>query len=99
MRFKKFDTGPQHAVATEDIFQLLKKHAGSVTAEEMLAIAANLVGKLIALQDQRVMTPEIAMRPACGPCVRAGRRAHLRCARPRLAVYRRPGVSLWVPAR
>ena len=28
---------------------------------EILAIAANMVGKLVAMQDQRVVTPAIAM--------------------------------------
>jgi hypothetical protein len=52
---------PAHEVAFQDLNALLAKHADEMTAEEMLAVAANLVGKLIALQDQRTMTPDRAM--------------------------------------
>jgi len=53
---------PEHEVAYQDLAALLNRHAASVTALELLAIAANMVGKIVALQDQRVTTPEKAMR-------------------------------------
>lgn len=53
---------PEHEVAFQDVHALLAKHADKLTAAEMLAVAANLVGKLIAFQDQRRMTPEEAMK-------------------------------------
>lgn len=52
---------PEHEVVYQDLAALLRKHADEVTALEVLAIAANMVGKLIALQDQRVTTPDVAM--------------------------------------
>jgi hypothetical protein len=51
----------QHEAAYEEIAVLLDRYAGTMTALEMLAVAANLVGKLVALQDQRVTTPAQAM--------------------------------------
>lgn len=47
---------PEHEVAYQDVCELLRKHAGKLTAAEVLAVAANLVGKLIAMQDQRAMS-------------------------------------------
>lgn len=38
----------------------MKRHQ-HLTPAEMLAIAANMVGKLVAMQDQRTMTPAVAM--------------------------------------
>ena len=52
---------PEHEVAYKELCALVGKHAASITAIEMLAIASNLVGKLIALQDQRTMTRDTAM--------------------------------------
>lgn len=51
----------EHTLAYEDIAALLKRHAGKLTALEVLAVASNMVGKLVALQDQRVVTAEVAM--------------------------------------
>jgi len=52
---------PVHLVAYEEVKALLTRHGDNVSALEMLAIAANLTGKLIALQDQNKITPEVAM--------------------------------------
>lgn len=52
---------PGHEVAYQDIAALLNRHTGDLKAIEVLAIAANMVGKLVALQDQRRTTPEQAM--------------------------------------
>lgn len=52
---------PAQEVAFQDLLGLLHKRQADVTAEEMLAIASNIVGKLVALQDQRYMTPAMAM--------------------------------------
>jgi hypothetical protein len=52
---------PEHEVAFRDLLRLLSRHADKVDAEEMLAIAANMLGKLIAMQDPRTMTREKAM--------------------------------------
>lgn len=53
---------PEHEVAFRDICALVNKHAADMTALELLAIAANMVGKIIALQDQRTTTPEMALK-------------------------------------
>ena len=53
---------PEHQVAYEDLCALVNKHADKVSAEELLAIAANMVGKLIAFQDQCTMSQERAMK-------------------------------------
>ena len=52
---------PEHQVAYDDLAALLRRHADKLTAEELLAVAANMLGKMIALQDQRTMTPDQAM--------------------------------------
>ena len=53
---------PQHEAFYQDFAALLKKHTGELPAIDMLAVAANLVGKLVAMQDQRKITPEVAMK-------------------------------------
>lgn len=45
----------------DDAVALLDKHGAHLDAKDMLAIAAHLVGQLIAMQDQRTMTREVAM--------------------------------------
>lgn len=50
-----------HQAAYADICTILRKHAGTLSGLEVLAIAANIVGKLVALQDQRTVTPAQAM--------------------------------------
>lgn len=57
---KAFAAKSCHVVAYDDLVALLRKHEGKVSAIEMLAIAANVVGKLAALQNQRGVTSEIA---------------------------------------
>lgn len=52
---------PEHEVAYQDICALVSKHAAKVSAMELLAIAANMLGKLVAMQDQRVVTPREAL--------------------------------------
>lgn len=59
--FKRIETKPEHEVAYQDLVQLVRKHADKLTAAELLAIAANILGKLMAMQDQRTMTPNRAM--------------------------------------
>lgn len=50
-----------HEVAYKDLLILIGKHSNNLTPLELLAIASNLVGKLVALQDQRTITPADAM--------------------------------------
>ena len=53
---------PKHTAFRDDLVAVLRKHGDQVTAPEMLALAAHLTGQLIALQDQRTMTPDQAMQ-------------------------------------
>jgi hypothetical protein len=50
-----------HKAFRLDAIALLKKYTGELDAIEMLAMAAHLVGQIIAMQDQRKMTREIAL--------------------------------------
>jgi hypothetical protein len=58
---RTFIAKPEHEVAYQDIVQLVRKHADKLTPAELLAVAANMLGKLMAMQDQRTMTPGRAM--------------------------------------
>lgn len=58
---KKKDTKPDHKIAYSEITALLARHADKMSAMEILAIASNLVGKLLAMQDQRTMTPQAGL--------------------------------------
>lgn len=51
----------EHEVLYQDLCRLVNKHADKLTSLEVLAVAANMVGKLIALQDQRSVSPEMAL--------------------------------------
>lgn len=52
---------PEHEIAYQDMIALLRRN-DKLSAIEMLAIAANMVGKLMAYQDQRTVTPKMAIR-------------------------------------
>lgn len=58
----KVQARPEHTVFRNDLVAVLKKHGDTLTAPEMLALASHLVGQLVALQDQRTVTPEMAMK-------------------------------------
>ncbi len=53
---------PEHEIAYQELCNLVNKHADKLSALELLAIAANMIGKLIALQDQRLVSPAQAMQ-------------------------------------
>lgn len=61
MKTKRHIARPEHEIAYQDIVALVRKHAEHLSSVEMLAIAANMLGKLLAHQDQRTMTSEVAM--------------------------------------
>lgn len=52
---------PEHEVAYQDLCALVNRHADKLSALELLAVAANMIGKLAALQDQRTVSPAMAM--------------------------------------
>jgi len=43
------------------LLDVMKQHGAELAADQLLAVAAHLVGQLIAMQDQRTMTPTMAM--------------------------------------
>lgn len=52
---------PEHEVLYQDLCKLVGKHGDKISAQEILAVAANMLGKLVAMQDQRTMSPAMAM--------------------------------------
>ncbi len=52
---------PEHEVLYQDLVKLASKHAANVSSLELLAIASNMLGKLLAMQDQRKVTREIGL--------------------------------------
>ena len=55
-------TSDRHEAFYQEFIALLNKHLEKNSAAEILAVASNCVGKLIAMQDQANMTPERAMQ-------------------------------------
>lgn len=62
MKTKLLKAKPEHEVAYQDICSLVNKHADNIDSLELLAIAANMLGKLIALQDSTKYTHEEVMK-------------------------------------
>jgi hypothetical protein len=52
---------PEHQVVYQELVKLMKKHTSKLNSEEVLAVAANMVGKIIAMQDRRITSPERAI--------------------------------------
>ena len=50
----------EHEVAYQDLCALCAKHADKLSPLELLAIASNMLGKLLAMQDQRLTTVDKA---------------------------------------
>jgi uncharacterized protein YejL (UPF0352 family) len=61
MTIRTKPSGPQHENFYQDLVALVDKHSAHLGNDEMLAVASNMVGKLIAMQDQRTMTEHRAM--------------------------------------
>ena len=53
---------PEHEVAYQDLVALMRRHADKMTAEEMLAVGGNMLGKMIAMQDRATMSPDRALQ-------------------------------------
>lgn len=66
---------PEHEEAMADLRAILKKfeHLGPL---DLLALASQMVGQLVAFQDQLVITPEMAME-VVGANIQAGNQAAL----------------------
>lgn len=52
---------PEHEIAYQDLCTLLARN-NKLSKLEILAVASNMLGKLVALQDQRLVTPQHAMK-------------------------------------
>lgn len=52
----------KHLAFRDAMIATMREHGTELPAEELLAVAAHFVGQLIALQDQRTMTRELAMQ-------------------------------------
>ena len=61
MRLKSKLPTPQQLALRDDFLAVMRKHGSELRAEDILAIASYTVGQLIALQDQRTMTPAMAL--------------------------------------
>jgi hypothetical protein len=64
---------PEHEVLYQELIELVNRHARHLSAAEILAVSANMVGKLLALQDQSSMTPHQGLE-LIGVNVEAGNR-------------------------
>ena len=51
--------GPDHETLYQELLAVLRR--ANLSNVELLAIASNMVGKILAMQDQRRYTPETAM--------------------------------------
>jgi hypothetical protein len=58
---KLFGTDARHATFKRDLDKLLKKHTSRLPADHILAITAQVLGMVIAMQDQRKYTSEMVM--------------------------------------
>lgn len=61
MTERRIKPNERHRAFRDDMIEVLRKHAGHLDSKEMLALSAHLVGQIIAMQDQRVVTPALAM--------------------------------------
>lgn len=53
---------PDMEAFRNDLIAVLNKHAGSLDASEMLALTAYTTGQIMAMQDVRKWTPELALK-------------------------------------
>lgn len=60
METKTYPTSPLHERVYQELAAVFRKYGDKLTPPEQLAVAANLVGKLIALQDKNTMTAAMA---------------------------------------
>lgn len=58
---KRIDPSPAQTAFRDDMVVALRKHQ-HLRPDEILAVASYFVGQLVALQDQRKLTPEMVMQ-------------------------------------
>jgi hypothetical protein len=54
---------PEHEIAYQELVALIQRLTAqhNLSSVELLAVAANMLGKIVALQDQRTITADEAM--------------------------------------
>lgn len=62
MKIKTAQPTAKHLAYRKALTDALEKFKDELRADEMLAVTAHLVGQIIAVQDQRAMTPSMAMQ-------------------------------------
>ena len=61
MRMKSYSASSAHRQFYQEFINLVRKYGDKLEKDEILALVSNIVGKLVALQDQRKLTSEQAM--------------------------------------
>ncbi len=61
MKIKSKPPGPDHEAFGNDLLGIMNKHAGTLDASDMLALAAYATGQIMAMQDARKWTPSMAL--------------------------------------
>jgi len=59
---KSIQPKAEHLAFRKALEAAMVQHGAMLSAADMLALVSHLVGQLIALQDQRTMTPAMAMQ-------------------------------------
>ena len=59
--FKTVPTSPEAEACRQALANAMRPYADKLGPQGMLAVASAFVGQLVALQDQRTMTPAMAM--------------------------------------
>jgi len=61
MKMKTLTSTLQHERMFQEVIAVVRKYSDNMSSEEMLAVFANITGKVLAMQDQRTMTVPMAM--------------------------------------
>lgn len=61
MKTKYVTADPAHEALFNALCHAVRDTAPNMPSDEVLAVASNFVGKMIAVQDQTKITPEMAM--------------------------------------
>lgn len=61
MKTKQKQPTVDHAAFRDDLIAVMNKHSGHLDGTEMLALAAYTTGQIMAMQDARTMTSDMAL--------------------------------------
>lgn len=62
MKMKSMEPTARHLRIRDNIIDAIRKDMVDMPADEILAVVSYTVGQLVAMQDQRKMTPDMAMQ-------------------------------------